>query len=465
MTIGKSSASGSDAARRVARRPAARTRSPNAKELPGPDASRTVQTLHWLRRPYPYMRECSQRFGDLYLLRLHALGDVVILANPSDIEEVFRMPGAIAATGEANMFMAPLLGTESLFVLDGEAHLTRRRLLNPLTSPNHGERCAEALCDIVQQELPPAGVMRTTELMRWIALRLVALRVLGTSETADLRGFTEQLRWLTGTAGAIAAFLPALQRDLGPMTPGFWFRKQLARTDAALFETLRAASRRPASRTSAASEIRAARGTPSDMADQSLRDDVITLLTAGDDTTASAMSWTLFWIARSPEVQERLLHGDDGIPAGADAKAILASPFLERVCLEALRISPVVEIVSRKTRAPLELGGYTIPAGVLLSPSIYLAHQRSDVFADPGEFRPDRFEARYRPSEFFPFGGGTRRCIGAGLALVEIRIVVGTILSRFRLKPARRRDAEYKPKRRNVTVAPADPLLLVLEAR
>lgn len=439
------------------------TTSGRGRPPPSPGASRSRQTVNWMVRPYPYLDACHREFGDVFTLRLHALGDVVMLADPDDVAAVFRMDPGHAKTGEANELMTLVVGHESLFVLDGEAHTRRRAELRssvaarPPIDP-------EVVGRITAEELPAGGgVIGANTLFRWLALRIISHRVLGTDDPAALRPLGERIRWLTGPLSAVAAFFPLLRHNAGAVTPGYWFDRKVRAADAALADTVRQAGHR-AEGQSVVEQLRWARGSsPSGALGPVLRDDLVTLVTAGDDTVASALSWALFWIARTPRVQERLI---DSLPPGADTDAILDCEYLQAACQEALRITPVVDIVSRKTTVPIKLGGFDIPVGSLLSPAIYLVHRRPDIFADPAIYCPERFLGRqYRPYEYLPFGGGVRRCLGAALATFEMRLVIGTILARYRVSPATMEAGELRYARRNVTVAPADPLSVRLTPR
>lgn len=426
--------------------------------LPTPRAPRTVQTLQWITRPYPYLAACRRRFGDVFTLRLHALGDVVMLARPEHVAAAWKLDGDVARTGEANAFMAPVLGEESLFLLDGEPHRERRAELRgtladrPPIDPDLVQR-------VVREELPAAGgVIDANERFRWIALRLIGHRVLGTDRIDDLQPLAEAMKRVTGPLSAVAAFLPALQHDLGPSSPGYWFDRRISAFDDALAEIVDRQREAPDGSSVLASLVaeRGGRGCPATAA--SLRDDLVTLIAAGDDTVATALSWTLFWIVRTPSVHRRLLDPAGGVPLGASSEQILSSRFLEATCMEALRISPVIDIVSRKTTAPVTLGDIEVPAGVLASPAIYLTHSDPEIYPNPAEFRPERFlGGRAHPAEYYPFGGGARRCLGAPLALFELRLVLGTILSEFEVLPCDRRTTRLRYSRRNVTVAPRDP--------
>ncbi|MBD0020414.1 cytochrome P450 [Gordonia pseudamarae] len=412
--------------------------------------------MNWTLRPYPYLYECQRRYGDAFTLRLHALGDVVMLADPRDVESVFRMDPDHGRTGEANALMTPIVGADSLFVLDGEQHRRRRaEMRSSLTTRPRID--PQAVARLTREELPEdGGVVEVTELFRWLAMRLIGYRVLGTDDPDLLRVFFARLHGVTGSLSSLAAFFPVLQRERGVASPGYWFQRRIAALDSVLSETVVKAAQEPrtscvgarmaAARGEAWSDVRGADG---------FRDDLITLIAAGDDTVASALSWALFWVARTPRVAERIINGDDGVDRGATPEHMAGSGYLEAVCAEALRITPVVDIVSRKTTVPVTIQGFDIPVGSLLSPAIYLVHRRPQVYDTPDVFRPERFlEGKFRPSEYFPFGGGSRRCIGAALAIAEMKTVLGTIVGRYEVRPASIADTSIRYSRRNVTVSP-----------
>lgn len=430
---------------------------------PGPPGHRGWQTLNWLVRPYPYLEACHRRFGDVFTLRLHAFGDVVMVADPDDVASVFRLPPEQAKTGEANALMAPVLGDESLFVLDGEAH-TRRRTELRSSIVSRPPIDPDVVSGLTLAELPAGGgEIAANSLFRWLAMRLIGHQLLGTAEPAVLRPLADQLRWLVGPLSAVAAFFPPLRRSAGPATPGYWFDRRIASVDAALATAVHRAGELATAPSAVERLCRGRDHGPADRLPGTLRDDLVTLVTAGDDTVASAMSWALFWIARTPRVRERLL---DTVPPGATPEQLLDNDYLTAACQEALRITPVVDIVSRKTTVPISVGGYDIPVGSLLSPAIYLVHRQEAIYPDAASYRPERFLGRsYRPSEYLPFGGGGRRCLGAPLALFELRLVIGTMLAHFLVAPANPAAGELRYARRNVTVAPADPLRVLLTPR
>jgi cytochrome P450 len=190
------------------------------------------------------------------------------------------------------------------------------------------------------------------------------------------------------------------------------------------------------------------------MTDEELRDELLTLLFAGHETTASALAWALYWLDRLPEVKEKLLEEIDSLGSHPDPSAIAKLPYLNAVCCETLRIYPIaISPFPRILKVPMEIGGYQFQPGAILIISIYLTHQREDLYPQPKQFKPERFlERQFSPYEYLPFGGSNRRCIGAAFALFEMKLVLANILSNYDLTLASKRPV--KPTRRGLTVAP-----------
>lgn len=201
------------------------------------------------------------------------------------------------------------------------------------------------------------------------------------------------------------------------------------------------------------------------MTDEELRDELITLLFAGHETTASALAWAFYWIDHLPEVREKLHKELDTLGADADPSAIARLPYLSAVCSETLRIYPIaITPFPRILKSPMEIMGYQFDKGTILLPSIYLTHQREDIYPEPKRFKPERFlERQFSPYEYLPFGGSNRRCIGAAFALLEMKLVLSTILSRYEVKLVG--DRPIKPTRRGVTVAPPANMRMMVTQR
>jgi cytochrome P450 len=198
------------------------------------------------------------------------------------------------------------------------------------------------------------------------------------------------------------------------------------------------------------------------MTDQGLRDELMTLLLAGYETTATSISWALYLIHKHPEIREKLLQELDTLGSLPDPMSIFRLPYLTAVCNETLRIHPVAMLTfPRIVQEPLKLLGYSLEPGIIVAGCIYLTHQRKDLYPEPKQFKPERFiEGQFSPYEFIPFGGGVRRCMGEALAIFEMKLVLATILSRYQLALV---DTQPEvPRRRGVTLAPARGVKMVI---
>jgi len=194
------------------------------------------------------------------------------------------------------------------------------------------------------------------------------------------------------------------------------------------------------------------------LSDQDLRDELMTLLVAGHETTATALTWAMYWLHSLPEVKEKLWAELDTVSDPEDPAQFLQLPYLTAVCNETLRIHPVAMLTfPRRVEEPMEMCGYPLEPGMFIMGSIYLLHQREDLYPEPEQFRPERFlERQFSPYEFMPFGGGVRRCVGAALAQYEMKIVLGTMMSQLDLKLVNQRPVQ--PGRRGVTLGQREPV-------
>ncbi len=262
-------------------------------------------------------------------------------------------------------------------------------------------------------------------------------------------------------------YFPSLQRDLGPWSPWGYFLRIQQQINELLYTEIDERREQPdPSRTDILSLLMSARdeaGQP--MTNQELRDELMTLLFAGHETTATALSWALYWIHQKPEVRNQLLAELDRLGERPDPMSIIKLPYLEAVCNETLRIYPVAILTfARVTKSPIELMDYDLKPGTVLYGCIYLTHQREDLYPEPKQFKPERFlEREFSPYEFMPFGGGARRCIGEALAQFEMKLVLAKIISRYQLALVDKRLV--RPQRRGVTLAPAGGVKMVMKGR
>jgi cytochrome P450 family 135 len=402
---------------------------------PGPRLPRPVQTIAWITRTGPFLERCRERYGDMFTVKIAQEGTWVMLADPEHVRQVFTGDPKIFHAGEANAVLRPVLGDNSVLLLDEQPHMAQRKLLLP---PFHGERMQryrEVMRKIAEREIAawPAGEpLRLWPRMQAVTLEVIMRVVFGMEEGAALDRLRATLRdtldWATRPSQMTALAL------LGPSRVERlpWFRERFKDVDALIYEEIRArrADPRLDEREDIMSMLLHARhedGSP--MSDEELRDELMTLLVAGHETTATALAWAIERLVRHPQKLERLREEAN---AGGDE-------YADAVAKETLRLRPVIPIVVRRLTQPVEIGGYTLPAGVKAAPCIYLMHRHASIYQpDPTAFRPERFlEQPAGTYTWIPFGGGIRRCIGATFAVFEMKVVLGAIARAVDLRPVR----------------------------
>jgi cytochrome P450 family 135 len=415
---------------------------------PGP-TPRPVAVARFVLQPTRFLEDCRRRYGSLFTLRLSAERTVVITDDVEIVKQVFTGDPELLRAGEGNVVLRPLLGARSVLTLDGPEHLRQRRLLLP---PFHGERMRhyrETMREVAERHVerwPVGSAFPAHPSMQAITLEVILRVVFGAEDERRLEQLAGPLRRLLDATGSRLRLLllQATSSERGPRSPWGRFRALMEPADRAIMEQIRA-RRSGEKRDDVLSLLLAARDEDGrQLTDAELRDELMTLLVAGHETTATALSWTLERITRDPAVLARLVEEQS---AGGDE-------YLDAVIKETLRLRPVVPAVVRHLAEPMELGGRRFPAGVNIAPSIYLLHRRHDLYPDPDAFRPERFLERTPGTyEWIPFGGGIRRCLGASFALFEMKVVLSTILARAQLG-ATRNPAE-RVTRRSVTFTPA----------
>jgi cytochrome P450 len=382
---------------------------------PGPRRPAALQTVSWFRGAQAMMRRCHARYGETFTLRILHEGTWVMLSNPAHIRQVFAGDPQVLHAGAGNRVLLPVLGPHSVLLLDGRAHMQQRRLLLP---PFHGERMRgyeETMREIAAAEIAgwPAQVpYRVRPRMQ----RVQRLR-------HDLRHLLDLLTDPRMLAVPLLLGPERLAR-FGP------FRRLMQQVDDGIrrliAETRQNGGEGHASILSLLLEARHEDGAP--MSDDEVRDELLTLLVAGHETTANALAWAVERLARHPAKAERL-RGELEEGRGE---------YLEAVIQETLRLRPVISLVARRLAEPVEIGPWRLPPGVTVTPAIYLVHRRPDVYPDPERFEPERFLAQ-PPGTYtwIPFGGGVRRCLGAAFAQMEMSVVLGELFRRRGVRPSR----------------------------
>ena len=401
---------------------------------PGPKAHRALQTARWIARPAGFMEDAARRYGDTFTLRIANEGTWVFVSHPDAVKQVFTGDPRLLHAGEANVVLMPVLGSHSVLLLDDDAHMAQRKLMLPSF---HGERMRgyeQTMADVATREIErwPAGVpVRAWPTMQAITLEVIMRTVFGVRDSARVERLREVLR--ASLAWAAEPRRMAQLALLGPrrVAERGTLRAALDPTDALIYEEIRARRDAPdlAERDDVLSLLLQARHDDgSGMTDKELRDELMTLLVAGHETSATALAWALEALTHHPATLERLR---DEVDAGEDG-------YLEAVVKETLRLRPVVALVLRRLIEPMEIGGRMLPAGVNVAPCIYLMHRRPDVYEEPRAFRPERFlEKPPGTYTWIPFGGGVRRCLGASFAQFEMKVVLRELVSRLDIRAAR----------------------------
>jgi unspecific monooxygenase len=441
---------------------------------PGPKSSSIWQLYRYSGTPLPFLDECSRHFGEPFTVRLAGYGAHVMLTAGDAIKDVFRGDPHSLHSGEGNEIFAATVGPNSVLVLDEEPHQRQRRILQP---PLKGERMRaffDAMRSITLEEMnlwPLERPIRMLEPMQGITMRVILQAVLGLSPGAQRDDIERRVGRML-TFGRLPQSILLMQLFPPHLLNKFrWlpYWKQVYHVDDALYDFLREYRRLPVSERgeNVLTDLLAAThedGTP--LTDQEIRDDLITLLLAGHDTTSIALAWALEQILARPDVVARITEELRAIIGGGlpEAEHLPRLEYLDAVIRESLRVRTIFPFVVRKVVRPVVVGGREYPPGVILCPCNHLVHHHPDLYPQPRKFRPERFlERKYAPHEWFPFGGGNRVCLGMPFALYEMKIVLSTLFSQLRL--CRPPGSRSVPIRRGIPLMPDDGTTIIVKAR
>ena len=427
----------------------------------GPRQPRIVQAWLWLKKPTWFLDRCSRAYGDVFTMRLPLGNDLVHIADPELVKAVFGGDNDVLRAGEANgAILEPLLGPNSVLVLDGPEHLRQRKLILPAF---HGDRMRAwdtTIRDITRAEIarwPTGKPFALRPSMQSITLDVIVRVVFGVEGSAHRDDLRRRIIALTRIGRNPFLLFATRDRRLGPHSPWARFIRTRDALHAALGEQIRDRRRAPdlEQRSDVLSQLLLARDDEGrGMTDDEVRDELVTLLFAGHETTATSLAWAFDLLLHVPRVLGRLV-------AELDAGG---SEYLDATICETMRLRPVIALVDRHVRQATRIGGHVIPAGAVVCPNVYLVQRREDLYPDPAAFRPERFAGRPPPAfGWFPFGGGIRRCLGASFATFEMQIVLPEVLRSVTLRPASRRPARVR--REAVTFVPHDGARCVVTAR
>jgi cytochrome P450 len=399
---------------------------------PRPELGRLNMAVGFVLWPTRFLDACQEQCGDFFTLHPQTGRWIAVTSDPQTIKDVFTGDPNLLHAGAGNVVLQPILGARSVLLLDGPEHLRQRRLMLP---PFHGERMRvyadvmRAAAERAIEQWPRGRRFDVLPSMQAITLEVILRAVFGVTEPERVKELAAPLRAVLDTVASrrrVLALMLTSGRS-GPRSPWAKFAATRRHADELLHAEIEARRADPAERDDVLSLLMAARDEDGRaLSDEELRDELMTLLVAGHETTATALSWAVELLARHPAELDRL-ETEVGTGGG---------DYLDAVIKETLRLRPVIALVLRKLVEPMEIGGRLLPAGASVAPSIYLVHRRPDIYPEPERFRPERFiEQPAGTYTWIPFGGGVRRCLGAAFAEFEMAVVLRELVARRRLRP------------------------------
>ena len=427
---------------------------------PGPRQPAVLQTIGWWTRTVPFTERARARFGKRFTIRLLAGPPFVMHSEPDHLKEIFSAPPDVLHPGEGAEILEPVVGKKSLILLDESEHLEQRKLMLPAFHGEKMQRLAGLMADVAEREIASWPTDESVALhprIQGLTLEIILRAVFGLDPGSRLDQLRDLLTGILEFSTKPASVMPALQRGYFGRGPWVRFAEMRERADRLIYELIDERRDGGEERDDVLAMFLAARhedGSP--MSDIELRDELMTLLTAGHETTASELAWAFERLPREPRVLDRLVaevDSDDG-----DA-------YLTATIQETLRRRPVLPNAEpRLVKKPVEIGGWHYEPGPCLIANAYLVHHDPDVYPDPYAFRPERFlEEPPGTYTWIPFGGGRRRCIGASFATLEMKIVMRAVLSAYRIEASTR--GPELTRRRSITVSPRLGATVLLRER
>ncbi len=432
---------------------------------PGPRFG-PLQIAAYLRDPWAYTARMRARYGDLFTMP-SPNGRLVLCCTPDSARQVLAGRDEDFVVGFGVDAIRPITGEGSLLLLSGERHRRERKLLSPTF---HGAQLRgyaptmQSAANIARDRLPVGERLNLREEMEQISLEVILRAVLGARDADEVSALGVAVRRSISEVNPIPLFLPILQRRFFGFGPWARFQDQLADLDARLFALIRRARSESDGPPDVLTRLVDSRyDDGSQLDDHAIRSQLLTLLVAGHETTATALTWAFYECARSPEITGALRDEIAGLGDAPDPAEVVKLPLLEAFCKETLRLHPIVSEFFRTVREgrTFEIEGYTVPEGISLAGSILEIHRDPDLYPQPDRFRPERFlERQFAPHEFAAFGGGHRHCLGAAFAQNEMKLVVAALLPRFEFQLCD--EAPPRAVFRNVTLGPKGGVPVVL---
>jgi cytochrome P450 len=425
---------------------------------PGPSTPGLLQTLGMLTRPHGFMERCRRRYGDVFTIDVAPYGRMVFIAEPELIRQVFTGDTSLYHVGGVRgRILGPMLGEHSLLILDEQEHMRERKLMLPAF---HGEalrRYPAMIEEIAEEQVrgwPVGEEVALRPLMQAITLEVILRVVFGVREAQAREELSDLLGRLLDHSTELLFLVTALERDIRWFPPWRRFVENREAADALIYREIERRREDPDGDDVLSLLVQSSSDGGDALSDQELRDELMTLLIAGHETTATALAWAFERLTRNPAVLERLRAS---LEAGE-------ADYLDAVIKETLRVRPVVMEVGRDITQPVELGRWQLPAGTRVMTSIALAQRAEERWQDAKAFRPERFlDSQPAAYTWIPFGGGPRRCIGASFATSEMAAIIPIVLRHFDIRPDRPEPERSRP--RNVTQVPARGTRVALTRR
>jgi cytochrome P450 len=423
---------------------------------PGPRLPSILQTVGWWSRPLAFHEGSRARYGKRYTVRLFATPPFVMHAEPEHIREIFTAPPEVLHPGEGAAILEPVVGTYSVILLDEGAHLSQRRLMLPAF---HGEKMqllSDLVAEVTEREVaswPTGSAVPLHGRLQGLTLEVILRAVFGLEPGQRLDDLRARLTDILDFATEPATMVPALQYEMGGRSRWGKFVRVRERVDELVYKMIedRRASAGEEGDDVLAMLLAARHEDGSEMSAKELRDELMTLLVAGHETTASSLAFAFSLLSRHPHVVEQLREDDED--------------YLTATIHEVLRARPVLpNAAPRLVKEPVEIGGWSYEPGVCLVANSYLVHHDPDIYPDPYSFRPERFLGE-GPGTYtwIPFGGGRRRCLGASFAILEVKTVLSAVVARFDLQPGGL--GPELTRRRSITISPGLSAATVLTER
>jgi cytochrome P450 len=433
---------------------------------PGPNLPPALQMFRWIRDPFSVMEECHSRFGDAFTLRIPGFASgLVLLSDPDVAKEVFALGAGESHAGKGNLVLKPFLGAHSLMLLDGAEHLRQRKMILPAF---HGERMhayGRTMMDVAHTTMdgwPLGKKFAVHPPMQAITIKVIIRTVFGVAEGPRFAELADVLTRTLEAATWPGLLFRFMQKDIGRLSPWGRFVRLVTRAGEILRDEIRQAQEKgTAGRTDVLAMMLDARDEAGRaLSEDELHDQLLTLLVAGHETTATSLAWTLRWLLPDGSLVSRLRA--EIATADEEPQRVAKLQLLDATVREALRLEPVIPMVSRVLQRATRIGRFDFAAGTAVAPAIYLVNRRASLYPEPRRFRPDRF-ATFKPAawEWLPFGGGLRRCIAANFAIYEMKMVLASLLPRI---DARLAASDIRYVRRSITVAPSDGLPIIVTA-